>query len=125
MRKLKDRLNTSMIMITHDLGVVAEICDQVAIMYAGTIIEFADKYELFRNPKHPYTIGLFGSIPDITKDEESLRPIKGLMPDPSDLPSGCPFHPRCDKAQQACSTIELKNVDIGDNHFVRCILYQQ
>ena len=125
MRKLKDRLNTSMIMITHDLGVVAEICDQVAIMYAGTIIEFADKYELFRNPKHPYTIGLFGSIPDITKDEESLRPIKGLMPDPSDLPTGCPFHPRCDKAQQACSTIELKNVDIGDNHFVRCIQYQQ
>jgi len=125
MRELRDRLNTSMIMITHDLGVVAEICDQVAIMYAGTIIEFADKYELFRNPKHPYTIGLFGSIPDITKDEETLRPIKGLMPDPSDLPSGCPFHPRCDKAQPECSTIELKNVDIGDNHFVRCIQYQK
>jgi len=125
MRELKDRLNTSMIMITHDLGVVAEICDQVAIMYAGTIIEVAEKYELFRNPKHPYTIGLFGSIPDITKDEETLRPIKGLMPDPSDLPSGCPFHPRCDRAQEACSTIELKNVDIGDAHFVRCIQYQK
>jgi len=125
MRELKDRLNTSMIMITHDLGVVAEICDKVAIMYAGTIVESADKYELFKNPKHPYTIGLFGSIPDITKDEDALRPIKGLMPDPSDLPSGCPFHPRCDKVQPECSTIELENVDIGDNHFVRCIHYQK
>jgi len=123
MRGLKEEFNTAMIMITHDLGIVAKICDKVAIMYAGSVVEFADKYDLFRNPKHPYTIGLFGSIPDIRGDKGTLEPIKGLMPDPSDLPSGCPFHPRCDQAVPECSQAVPENTDIGNGHFVKCVLY--
>jgi peptide/nickel transport system ATP-binding protein len=123
MRKLKDEFNTSMIMITHDLGIVADICDKVAIMYAGSVVEYADKFELFRNPKHPYTIGLFNSIPDIFSDVESLKPIKGLMPDPMNLPSGCPFHPRCDHVKPECSKIAPGRTDVGENHFVKCLLF--
>ena len=123
MKELKTELNTSMIMITHDLGIVAEICDKVAIMYAGSVVEFADKYELFKNPKHPYTEGLFNSLPDIYSDVESLKPIKGLMPDPMNLPTGCPFHPRCEKALPECrSTIPI-NLGVGDGHYVKCLLY--
>ena len=123
MKDLKVELNTAMIMITHDLGIVAEICDKVAIMYAGSVVEFADKYELFKNAKHPYTIGLFNSIPDIEKDEERLQPIKGLMPDPMNLPSGCPFHPRCDKAMLQCSEVVPPNIEIAEGHFIKCLLY--
>ena len=123
MKMLKEELNTSMIMITHDLGIVADICDKVAIMYAGTIVELAEKNELFRNPKHPYTIGLFGSIPDISKDEEMLKPIKGAMPDPTDLPSGCPFHPRCDQARPGCESFSMRNIAVGEEHLVKCILF--
>jgi len=125
MKGLKEELNTAMIMITHDLGIVAKICDKVAIMYAGSIVEFADKYDLFKNPKHPYTVGLFGSIPDIRSDDDILKPIKGLMPDPSNLPSGCPFHPRCDMAKPECSEIVPENVNLGNNHFVKCVLYHE
>ena len=125
MKDLKDEFNTSMIMITHDLGIVAEICDKVAVMYAGSVVEYADKFELFKNPKHPYTIGLFNSIPDIGADVEALKPIKGLMPDPMNLPTGCPFHPRCDKAKPECSDVTLKSYDLGNNHLVKCILYNQ
>ena len=123
MHGLKKEFNTSMIMITHDLGIVAEICDKVAIMYAGNIVEFADKYELFKNPKHPYTVGLFGSIPDISSDDDTLKPIKGLMPDPSNLPEGCPFNPRCEQARPECSSGEPRYVDTGNGHFVKCVLY--
>jgi peptide/nickel transport system ATP-binding protein len=125
MKALKEEFNTSMIMITHDLGIVAEICDKVAVMYAGSVVESADKFELFKNPKHPYTIGLFNSIPDIKDDMEALKPIKGLMPDPMNLPTGCPFHPRCDSAKPECSTVEPKGIDIGNNHIVKCILFNQ
>ena len=124
MKNLKVEFNTAMIMITHDLGIVAEVCDKVAIMYAGSVVEMADKESLFRNPKHPYTLGLFGSIPDIEKDEERLQPIKGSMPDPTNLPSGCVFHTRCDKATEACSKYIPKPVKINDNHFVNCVLYE-
>jgi len=125
MKELKDEFNTSMIMITHDLGIVAEICDKVAIMYAGSVVEYADKMSLFKNPKHPYTVGLFGSIPDIYSDVDSLKPIKGLMPDPMNLPSGCPFHPRCDSAKPECERLAPKSVKVGENHFVRCLLYNE
>jgi peptide/nickel transport system ATP-binding protein len=124
MRNLKNEFNTSMLMITHDLGIVADICDNVAIIYAGNIVEYADKRELFNNPKHPYTVGLFNSLPDIKKDVESLKPIKGLMPDPRNLPSGCPFHPRCDAAMPECSEKIPSEIVIGDNHTVRCLLYE-
>ncbi|MCL2006809.1 MAG: ABC transporter ATP-binding protein [Treponema sp.] len=124
MKNLKKEFNTSMIMITHDLGVVADICDKVAIMYAGNIVEYAEKRELFKNPKHPYTIGLFNSLPDIKKDVESLNPIKGIMPDPTDLPAGCPFHPRCDQVKPECSATVPQNVEIKADHIVRCLLYK-
>ena len=126
MKNLKIDFNTSMIMITHDLGIVAEICDKVAIMYAGTVVEMAEKNELFKNPKHPYTLGLFGSIPNIEEDEDALNPIKGSMPDPTNLPAGCPFSPRCDYATENCNNEEsLKNVEISPGHFVRCTLFNQ
>ena len=123
MKSLKTDYNTAMVMITHDLGIVADVCDKVAIMYAGSIVEYADKRELYRNPKHPYTIGLFNSLPDIKKDEASLKPIKGLMPDPRDLPTGCPFHPRCDMAKPECSQTQPPNVALSETHVVRCLLF--
>ena len=124
MKELKTELNTSMIMITHDLGIVAEICDKVAIMYAGSVVEFAHKYELFKSPMHPYTVGLFNSLPDIYSDVDALKPIKGLMPDPMSLPSGCPFHPRCEKALPECSNTVPKSIDLGNGHYVKCLLYE-
>jgi len=123
MKELKIEFNTAMIMITHDLGIVAEICDNVAIMYAGSVVEQAGKEELFTNPKHPYTIGLFNSIPDIDSDDSVLKPIKGLMPDPTNLPTGCPFHPRCDSALPQCSEILPKRTEISANHYVKCLLF--
>lgn len=124
MRELKEEFNTAMILITHDLGIVAETCDKVAVMYAGEIIEFATLQQLFENPKHPYTIGLFGSIPNLEEDVDRLKPIKGLMPDPTDLPTGCKFHPRCPYAQEICSKREPISKDIGDNHIVKCLIYE-
>jgi peptide/nickel transport system ATP-binding protein len=125
MKGLKDKYDTSMIMITHDLGVVAEVCDKVAIIYAGNVVEYTDKVKLFTNPKHPYTEGLFGCIPDVFSDEEKLKPIKGLMPDPTDLPSGCPFYPRCPKAMDKCSKEKPRNVEVEEGHYVKCLLYEK
>ncbi len=124
MKKLKVEFGTSMLMITHDLGIVAEICDKVAIMYAGNVIEYTDKVALFTKPLHPYTIGLFNSIPDIESDVERLSPIMGLMPDPTNLPTGCPFHPRCEQAIASCSTQKPKNTEVNPGHFVKCILFE-
>ncbi|MGV8145143.1 MAG: ABC transporter ATP-binding protein [Alkaliphilus sp.] len=124
MNNLKKEFNTSMIMITHDLGVVAEVCDKVAIMYSGNVIEYTDKESLFNEPKHPYTLGLFGSIPNVEDDEDRLNPIKGLMPDPTDIPAGCPFHPRCPKAMNICSEKAPKNTEVAKGHFVKCLLYE-
>ena len=125
MKNLKTEFNTAMIMITHDLGIVAEICDKVAIMYAGSVVERAQKRDLFTNPKHPYTIGLFNSLPDIDKDESSLKPIQGTMPDPTDLPKGCPFHPRCDVAKAECATTIPELKEVSENHFVKCLRFRQ
>lgn len=124
MKRLKEEFNTAMILITHDLGVVAEVCDKVAIMYAGEIVESASLEDLFENPKHPYTLGLFGSIPNLEEEVERLNPIKGLMPDPTNLPSGCPFHPRCPKAKDVCKIQVPKTTDLGNGHRVRCLIYE-
>ena len=124
MKKLKDELETSMLMITHDLGIVAEVCDKVAIMYAGNVVEYTTTKDLFTNPSHPYTVGLFGSIPSVDTDESRLKPIEGLMPDPTDLPSGCPFHPRCPKATEKCSRVVPANTEIAPGHFVKCLDYE-
>ena len=122
MKGLKDQYNTSMIMITHDLGIVAEICDKVAIMYAGNVVEYGDKVDIFtpEKPHHPYTVGLFDSIPDIYNEQEELKIIKGLTPDPTNLPSGCTFHPRCPYACEACQNQEPKHLEVEPGHTISC-----
>jgi peptide/nickel transport system ATP-binding protein len=120
MHELRRKINTSLIMITHDLGIVAEMCDKVAIMYAGKVVEYAPTEALFNHPGHPYTEGLFNSIPDLDSDEEELKGIQGLMPDPTNLPSGCTFHPRCPYAVEACSKDVPPMVEIEPGHFVAC-----
>lgn len=123
MKELKEKLNTAMILITHDLGVVAETCDRVAIMYAGEIIEIGSVEQVFEGENHhPYTVGLFDSIPDLTKKTRRLNPIDGLMPDPTDLPSGCKFHTRCPKCMEVCKT-EAPPVTEKDGHMLRCHLF--
>ena len=120
MKELKRKLNTSMIMITHDLGIVAETCDKVAIMYAGRVVEYAEKRRLFLNPVHPYTQGLFNSLPELDEEQEELKTIPGLMPDPTDLPSGCPFHPRCGDAVSQGAVEAPAMVEVEPGHFVAC-----
>jgi len=122
MNELKEKLNTSMILITHDLGVVAQTCDRVAIMYAGEIIESGTTEDIFNCPlRHPYTDGLFGSIPDLTSHARRLSPIEGLMPDPTDLPTGCRFHDRCPKCMDRCRNEAPPSVRMG-SHLIRCHL---
>ena len=123
MKELKDKLNTAMILITHDLGVVAEICDRVAIMYAGEIIEIGTLEDIFEGRKHhPYTIGLFNSIPDMSKVSKRLKPIAGLMPDPTSLPKGCPFAPRCPKKMAICES-KKPSIIIDGTHAIKCHLF--
>ncbi len=124
MRNLKKDFNTSMLMITHDLGVVAEVCDKVAIMYAGEIVEYAPIEQLFENPSHPYTHGLFGSIPNLEEEVGRLKPITGLMPDPTDLPTGCSFHPRCPHAKPICAQQTPKDSIVAGQHRVKCLMYE-
>lgn len=125
MKDLKRKFNTALIMITHDLGVVADICDKVAIMYAGSVVEYSDKHSLYTEPLHPYTIGLFNSIPDVDDDEEFLKVIPGLTPDPTNLPSGCPFHPRCTHATERCRAERPSWNEARPGHFVACFLHQK
>ncbi len=120
---LKIKFNTSMLLITHDLGVVAETCDMVAIMYAGEIVELGTTKQIFTDPKHPYTVGLFGSIPKLTDDSDRLIPIDGLMPDPANLPVGCNFSPRCKQCMEVCKTQNPKTVEYENGHKVECHLY--
>lgn len=125
MRDLKERLSTSMIMITHDLGVVAKTCDDVAVMYAGEIIEYGTLIDIFKSKNHhPYTVGLFGSIPDINSDSARLSPISGLMPDPTNLPEGCNFSPRCPHCMDICGT-EPPLEHVKGTHRIRCHLYDE
>lgn len=125
MKDIKSKYNTAMILITHDLGVVADICDSVAIMYAGRIIEYGTIKDIFDNFKHPYTEGLFGSLPDLERRNEKLKPIKGMMPDPSDLPGGCYFHPRCKYALEICGERCPVKTYINDVHYVECLGYEE
>ncbi len=120
MRRLKDDLNTSMIVITHDLGVVAETCDKVAIMYAGELVEYGTVEQIFHRPKHPYTVGLFRSLPSLDKDVDRLQPIPGLMPDPTKLPNHCSFYDRCEEACDDCLQREPPVVEPEPGHTVRC-----
>ena len=119
--ELKREFGTSMVLITHDLGIVAESCDTVAIMYAGEIVECGSLEDIFDRTAHPYTIGLFGSIPRLDLDTERLKPIQGLMPDPINLPEGCPFHPRCPYAKEPCRHEAPGHVEITQGHLVKCL----
>jgi len=121
-RRLHEDKGTTTIMITHDLGVVVETCDAVAVVYAGMIVEYGTLRQIFKNARHPYTIGLFGAVPKIDGDEERLSPIAGLMPDPTRLPDGCKFHPRCPRVTDDCLQGEVPGVEIEPGHFCRCIL---
>ena len=121
MNNLKKELNTSMILITHDLGVVAETCENVAIMYAGEIVEMGTLEDIYNHGCHPYTKGLFGSIPDLDVEQDRLTPISGLMPDPSALPTGCNFAPRCPYRTDACEAAPIANYQLSPTHCARCI----
>ena len=122
-QQLRAEHGMSMLMITHDLGIVAEVCDDVSIMYAGRIVEHGTLEDIFDGLRHPYTKGLFDSLPSIDERRAELKPIKGLMPDPTRLPSGCPFHPRCDYARPECSETVPELKWLRDTHYVRCHLY--
>lgn len=124
MKDLREKYNTSLIMITHDLGIVADICDEVAVMYAGNIVEKGTLEDVFNRTKHPYTEGLFNSIPNIKDRKSMLTPIKGLMPDPTELPEGCPFEPRCPYAKEDCLQ-KQSDIEISDTHYVRCSAYHR
>jgi peptide/nickel transport system ATP-binding protein len=120
MKGLKTELGTSMVLITHDLGVVAETCDRVAVIYAGEIVEIGTADVVFEKRSHPYTTGLFNSLPDITGGRKRLIPIAGLMPDPTALPEGCKFSPRCQFREESCAREPVELSLESGTHFVRC-----
>jgi len=120
MQDLKQKFNTSMLLITHDLGVVAQNCDMVAVIYAGQIVEYGSVLDVFKHMHHPYTVGLFDSIPQIDSAVTRLKPIPGLMPDPTDLPEGCNFSTRCPYADEKCKANEPELEEVRPGHFARC-----
>ena len=120
MNDLKTKLDTSMLLITHDLGVVSQTCDKVAVMYAGEVVEYGRAEDIFLGSRHhPYTEGLFGSLPGLNASAKRLSPIDGLMPDPTALPEGCRFHPRCPHCTERCRT-EAPAQYLRDGHMIRC-----
>ena len=124
-KELKEKFGTSMILITHDLGIVAEICDKVAIMYAGQIVEYASVEKVYNNPSHPYTNGLFNSIPKLDTEEEWLEEIHGLPPEPTEQIEGCAFSPRCPNCMEICKHKKPGITHIDEEHYVRCFLYEK
>ena len=121
MVKLREELGTSMLLITHDFGIVAEVCDKVAVVYAGEIVEVGPVATIFDNTMHPYTRGLFGSLPSLTGDQGRLTPIKGMMPNPTKLPKGCKFSPRCPYVAEECTTELIELREVSEGHMVRCL----
>ncbi|WP_313181351.1 ABC transporter ATP-binding protein [Lacrimispora sp.] len=121
--KLKAENDTSMMLITHDLGVVAQNCDYVAIVYAGEIVEYGNLWEVYKNASHPYTEGLFGSIPSLTADVKRLQAIEGMMPDPARMPKGCKFYERCKYAFKECESNPPLMTALEGTHQVRCFRY--
>lgn len=120
MNQLKEELGSSLLLITHDLGVVAEMCDRVAVVYAGEIVEYGTVREIFKESRHPYTIGLFESLPSMKSTAKRLKPIRGVMPDPSNLPAGCKFASRCDHCTERCLKENPETVKLSEDHFVKC-----
>ncbi len=124
MLELQSDHGMAVMFITHDLGIVAEIADDVAVMYLGRVVEKTDVDTLFNTPKHPYTQALLSSIPKVTATREPLEPIQGMIPNPFHRPAGCTFHPRCTKAMPICKTREPALTQISADHQVRCLLYE-
>ena len=125
MKALRDKYNTAMLLITHDLGVVAQICDYVAIMYAGEVVEYGEIHDVFKNFLHPYTAGLFGSIPKLNEDVDRLSPIGGLMADPMNLPEGCSFCSRCQYAKDICKKQKPGITEFENGHYVKCFRHSE
>ncbi|WP_243355949.1 ABC transporter ATP-binding protein [Bacillus litorisediminis] len=125
MKQLNKQLGTAIMLITHDLGVVAEVCQRVMVMYAGQVVEEATVSEIFKNPKHPYTIGLLQSIPDIRRKKEKLYSIPGQVPKPGSIKKGCRFYARCPHAMERCKDEDPSLYKIGDGHQVRCFLAEE
>jgi peptide/nickel transport system ATP-binding protein len=119
--ELREKNNTSVLLITHDLGVVAQTSDDVAVVYAGKIVEYGSKREVFKKTSHPYTAGLFNSLPDMNVDSPRLKPIAGAMPDPTNLPQGCFFAPRCPYCTEECKSGDIDFSIISGKHAVRCM----
>ncbi|MFX1375013.1 MAG: ABC transporter ATP-binding protein [Promethearchaeota archaeon] len=123
MKILKKNFKTSILMITHDLGIIAELCDRIAVMYSGNIVEYANVNDLFKNPRHPYTIGLIGAIPSLEKKGKKLTTIRGMVPNLIYPPSGCRFHPRCDSRMEICNKVKPPLREIGDRYYIACHLF--
>lgn len=123
MKKLKSDFNASVMLITHNLGVVAETCQRIIVMYAGKVVEEGDVYSIFEDAKHPYTQGLLRSIPNIHEKQEQLDSIPGIVPNPLNMPQGCRFEPRCNKAMDICKTKQPGLTNLGVERNVRCFLY--
>jgi oligopeptide/dipeptide ABC transporter ATP-binding protein len=123
MKLLKKKFKTSILLITHDLGVIAELCDRIAVMYSGNIVEYATAEELFKKPRHPYTQGLLGAIPKIEKKDQKLQTIRGMVPNLIYPPSACRFHPRCDYRMEVCDKIKPKLIEISEKYFIACHLF--
>ena len=124
-QKLKEQLGTSVILITHDLGVVASCCNSVAVIYGGQVVESGSLEDIFDRPTHPYTIGLFNSLPKLDSTEPRLKPIKGLMPNMKEIKPGCHFCERCDHAMPCCSETSPENIEVTPGHFVMCHLVKK
>jgi len=124
MRDLQQRLNSAIILITHDLGVVAEVCERVLVMYAGNLVEYGTVDQIFRDPKHPYTLGLLQSLPD-ESGRKRLVPIEGQPPNLLRLPAGCSFAARCRYSLPECPTVPPPLIDFGEGHVARCVLYKE
>ena len=121
-QQLKGKFDTSVVMITHDLGVVAVSCNSVAVVYAGEIVEYGTAEHIFDHPTHPYTIGLFNSLPKLDSTSKRLKPIKGMMPNMAKLPKGCKFCPRCSSAMDQCAASAPETVEVSPGHQVKCFL---
>ena len=125
MRKLQEQYSTSLLMITHNLGIIAELCQQVAVMYAGRVIEYGSVQSVFSDPKHPYTVGLIGALPALEGPRERLHAIPGTIADPRNLPTGCAFNPRCANCTEKCKEMQPLMTHVGDGHFVECFEHEK
>ncbi len=124
MKMLQEQHRTSLLMITHNLGIISELCENVAVMYAGRVIEYGSVEEVFAHPSHPYTRGLLGALPDMEKDQERLTSIPGTVADAQNLPEGCRFHPRCEHCMSRCESESPCPVWLNEHHMVECFMYK-